>query len=461
MEETNVPNMGISKPLSVKNLVPPTRKQPSGEIALPILSSSNIQDDKPAVKTYLDLDVPVERNTFPNQPRPGMHLVPSTIFNFRHLLQSYGITAFYNVITKKTVIRIPGYIGSPDNADEVALSHIYSIANLNNIPVGQIQNFVSLIADANLSNPVAEWIGSRAWDGVDRLKVFYDTLQEDVDYPSELKQVLMYRWLISAVAAAFHPQGFKSRGVLTLQGPQSIGKTAWVSALVSDPILRESLVKLDHHLDAGNKDSTLTAISHWIVEIGELDSSFKKDVPRLKGFLTSDRDKIRRPYGRTDSEYARKTVFCASVNAGDFLVDATGSSRFWTIPVTKINYQHGIDMQQLFAQVLLDYRAGEVWWLSHLEEELLESLNKRHRTTSLIRDQVLEMVDFERNNESGLPAFTASELLFELGILRPTNFQARECGEVLREYVGQPKKIQGNYKWRVALRNKPTHDTRY
>lgn len=81
----------------------------------------------------------------------------------------------------------------------------------------------------------------------------------------------------SAVAAALKPTGFKARGVLTLQGSQSIGKTSWISALMPDQVLREICIKLDHHLDASNKDSLITAVSHWIVEIGELDSSFKKD----------------------------------------------------------------------------------------------------------------------------------------------------------------------------------------
>ena len=64
---------------------------------------------------------------------------------------------------------------------------------------------------------------------------------------------------------------------------------------MTDPILRDAVIKLDHHLDTGNKDSQITAICHWIVEIGELDSSFRKDIARLKGFITSDRDKVRKP----------------------------------------------------------------------------------------------------------------------------------------------------------------------
>jgi predicted P-loop ATPase len=112
---------------------------------------------------------------------------------------------------------------------------------------------------------------------IDRLQAFYDTLIHREDFPAPLKEVLLYRWLISAIAAVLKPSAFRARGVLTLQGPQSIGKTAWINSLVSDPLLREMVIKLDHHLDAGNKDSILTAVSHWIVEIGELDSSFKKD----------------------------------------------------------------------------------------------------------------------------------------------------------------------------------------
>ena len=81
------------------------------------------------------------------------------------------------------------------------------------------------------------------------------------------------------------------------------------------------------------------------------------DMARLKGVLTRDFDKVRRPYARAESEYQRRTVFFASVNKPNFLVDMTGNTRWWTIPVSKINYEHGIDMQQVFAQ--LDANEGQ------------------------------------------------------------------------------------------------------
>ena len=99
-----------------------------------------------------------------------------------------------------------------------------------------------------------------------------------------------------------------------------------------------------------------------------MDSSFRKDVAALKGFLTLNVDKIRRHYGRVESEYPRRTVFAATVNDRHFLVDNTGNSRFWVLPLVQIDHQHNIDMQQVFAQleVLLD--AGQIWWLTDEEE---------------------------------------------------------------------------------------------
>ena len=391
-------------------------------------------------------------NLFPNQPRPGSSNIPTTIPNVKQMLTLYSILVSYNVISKKIIIVIPGLTGTIDNAENVAMSYIISLAILNGMSIGQVPEFVYAIADRNQTNPVADWINSKPWDGVDRLQSIYDTLVAREDYPEALKQVLMYRWLISTVAAAFMPRGFHARGVLTTQGGQSMGKTAWIKALIIDPILKEQVLKLDHHLDPSNKDSLLTAISHWIVEIGELDSSFKKDIARLKGFLTSNSDKVRKPYGRTNSEYPRKTVFYATVNETNFLVDPTGNTRWWTIPVTSINYTHDIDTQQLFAQIAIDFNAGEPWWLSSAEEKCLEKFNDSHRNISAIHEGVLEILDMDHINDTNLPLLSASDVLKRLGIHTPSNTQSKEVNKVLRELLGDSKRIQGVNKWRVPLR---------
>jgi len=409
-------------------------------------------EQKEARKFSLDKAEPLDVKSFPNQPRGGSQSVPCTIPNIQHALTAYEIQVRYNVIRKKLQIILPDHSGTVENADSVALTQIISLAAANGIQSGQIPAVIDAIGDRHQFNPVATWITSRAWDQHDRLPDLYRTLVERTNYPSQLKETIVYRWLLSAVAAAMKHEGFHCRGVLTLQGPQSIGKTSWINALVPDAALREVFIKLDHHLDAGNKDSMLTAIGHWIVEIGELDSSFKRDIARLKGFLTAGHDKVRRPYARGDSEYPRRTVFCASVNDSNFLVDSTGNSRWWTIPVTNINFNHGIDMQQLFAQLAIDFERGERWWLTQDEEKSLDDQNVKYRAVNATYERLIDAIDIDRAGAEKLPAMTAIRVLKCIGIANPTIPQCKDCAGFLREHFGESKRIHGRDTWRVPMK---------
>ena len=396
---------------------------------------------------------PLDPLTFPNPPRPGSSFPPATIPNINHLIASYGIAVSSNVITKKLQISLPNQPMNPDYGTSSAMTQIISLATLNGIAHGQIWSYVEAIGNNTPYNPVAEWIEGTPWDGFDRLPSMYNTLVTTEEFPVSLKHTLVRKWLLSAVAAALKPSGFKGRGVLTFQGPQGIGKTSWLMSLVPDSGLRDKVVKVGHHLDPSNKDSILGAIAHWLVEIGELDSSFRKDVARLKGFLTSDSDKVRRPYGRIESEYPRKTVFFATVNDNNFLVDSTGNSRWWTIPLMSINYQHHIDMQQLFAQLADEFKKGAEWWLATEEEAELAASNSNHQTQSVVRELITDALNLERKVDHKDTAMSAITLLRTMGIERPSNMQCKECGSILRELYGAPKKIQGSYKWRIPLKD--------
>jgi putative DNA primase/helicase len=370
----------------------------------------------------------------------------ATIPNIEVMLNHYGITTYYDVIKKKAFVNVPMVSGSPDNIDNTSLTACVSLAKLNQLPSEPVPEYIHAIADTNQRNPVADWITAVQWDGIDRLNDLFNTLQVRPDYPVTLRNTLVRRWLISAVAAALKPMGFKARGVLTLQGAQSIGKTSWLESLVPDLSLRNRIVKTDHLLDPSNKDSVMGAVSHWLVELGELDSTFKKDVARLKGFITADMDKLRRPYARLDSEYQRRTVFFASVNDSKFLVDDTGNTRFWTLAVEAINFKHGIDMQQLWAQVVTLYEAGDQWWLTKEEESQLEALNKGHRVVTAVRDAIESHFDFESTDLWLYKNMSATEVLKEIGYDKPTNPQSKEAGAALRELIGEPN---SKNRWKV------------
>jgi putative DNA primase/helicase len=395
----------------------------------------------------------LDPDTFPHPPRAGER-TPGTIENMRHLLAAYGIEVRYDVIAKRLRIRSELWSSTGlSNEDETAMAYVVSLAALNRYPRDPVERYVAAIGDERPHNPVKEWIYSKPWDGVDRLPDIYASLGEADDYPVNLKEILLRRWLLSAVAAALLTAGFRTRGVLTLQGPQGIGKTTWVACLVPEEV-RTAFIKLDHQLDAHNKDSIISASSHWIVEIGELEGSLRKEVARLKGVITRSTDKVRKPYAKTETEMPRSTVFVATVNDAHFLMDDTGNSRWWTISLSSVDEHHGVELQQLYAQLAEQLGAGAEWWLNREEEALLERQNRGHRSVSMVEDLVLGALDLERVGEAGLTAMTARELLVQLGIERPTNAQCKECGGVLRNYVGSPRRIQGREKWRIPFNRK-------
>src|SRR5690606_6767655 len=184
----------------------------------------------------------------------------------------------------------------------------------------QMDGMITYLSDQNQYNPVAEWITSKTWDGIPRMQSLYDTVvavDQDTDpRVMELKETLIKRWMMSAIAGAFLPDGVSAAGVLVFQGEQYLGKTKWFKSLVPEQL---GLLKDGMLLRPDDKDSVKQICSFWLVELGELDSTFRKsDIAALKSFITSNSDVLRRAYARKESQYARRTVFFGSVNPREF-----------------------------------------------------------------------------------------------------------------------------------------------
>jgi len=109
-------------------------------------------------------------------------------------------------------------------------------------------------------------------------------------------------------------------------------------------------------------------------------------------------------------------------------------------------------MQQLFAQLKVEFDKGEPWWLEPNIERCLEALNAGHRAVSAVRERIAEALDPERAQEDGLPALSAIEVLRRVGIEQPSNPQCKDANAALREALGEPKRIHGINKWRVPFR---------
>jgi len=356
--------------------------------------------------------------------------------NISGVLQTHGVDVRYNVIKKRMEIDIPNTKFIADMKDEASLIEIEDRCINMGIPHTKVRDYLKILAREY--NPVKEWIDSIPWDGHSRMQGFLNSL---VTHDSnQLKEMLMRKWLISCLAAAYEENGVELEGILVLQGAQGLGKTLWFKRLCDYD--RGWLLE-GATLNPSDKDSVKRAVSHWIVELGEIESTFKKsDIDQLKAFVTAKTDELRLPYDRAFTTYQRRTAFYASVNAREFLTDTSGNRRFWVLAVKDIDVNHGVDMQQLWAEVkeTMYIKGQKNWFLSPDEREMLNESNEIYRTQSSVEDLLLEHVDFE----SEFPkAVQMTKLLRDLGIKAPRMPDFKEAARVLHDRGIEPRRSNG------------------
>lgn len=362
-----------------------------------------------------------------------------TIPNVRTLLHRVAAHVRYNVMTKEEELLIPGHNFSVDNKANASLAIIHSEAAAVQMATGLIKGHLLQIADENQYNPMMTWINSKPWDGVSRLDQLYATLKVDPAI-EDLRNMLVRKWLLSAVYGAAHPEGVAAQGMLVLTGKQYKGKTRWFKRLVGDnsDMFREGVT-----LDPKDKDSVKLAVSAWITELGELDATFRKaDIAALKAFITRQQDIFRKPFAAAESKFVRRTVFGGTVNDESYLRDPTGNRRFYTIPVLDVDHNHDVDMQQLWAEVYEDlYLMGEQHWLAQEWLERLNTHNEDHTEVDPITESVVTKLNFEADKK-GWKWRTASEVCDLLG-LSPDRGVATKVGKLLADRGCDRKKTNG------------------
>lgn len=285
-------------------------------------------------------------------------------------------TIRWNEVTKRIEIRGGPFAGSPASSLDGKVAGW--LQSEKQIMAGETLVGRSLlrVARENAYDPIAEYLGEIAWDGVGRLDTFLEAYLGVETSP--YARAVSRRWLISLVARALRP-GCKVDTVLILEGPQGAFKSSALEALVG------SAWFLDTALELGEKDTMQAIASAWIVELGELASLRKTEVDKVKQFITSKVDKFRPPYGRVTEESPRRCVLVGTCNPeeGGYLTDRTGNRRYWPVTVGTIDLK-GIerDRDNILAEAVAAFRAGERWHLTpeehvlateHADERLVES----------------------------------------------------------------------------------------
>jgi hypothetical protein len=311
-------------------------------------------------------------------------------------------------------------------------------SNFPTLKVGGTQELLSVVANRNAVHPVRAYLDRLHWDGAPRLhKLFLHYFPARLPRDPELRQDLLRyleaigpRFAIGAVARVRSP-GCKVDNSVAIVGPQNLGKSSGIRALVPSP----ELFTDDVGFDLGDKDTKLSLIGVWLVEFAE-GAQLGNDERKVKAFLSRQIDRFRLPYGRLMLDKPRQSVLLITSNKL-LLRDRTGNRRYWPFEAGgAVNVDTIVaDRDQLWAEAVVLHDHGMPWWLTpELEQIACEQQRWFEPEPDHLVDEIRDWV--ERHD-----GFSIDQVLHEaLGLTkaeaaRSPSF-AHRIADALRDHLG-------------------------
>lgn len=170
-------------------------------------------------------------------------------------------------------------------------------------------------------------------------------------------------------------------------------------------------------------------------------------------------NEYRLPYARADNKTARRTSLVGTCNSERFLIDPTGSQRFWTIPVSNIDLNRMMSFPALkFWRQIKQMCAGhpEDFRLTLEERKALELRNSAHEKPMKAQPEIEDIIaEAEADPDSYEWRFTTvSDFKEEYPSLR--RYDVRQVGTALDKlgYTMQRRRIGGKI---TKVRELPCH----
>lgn len=239
---------------------------------------------------------------------------------------------------------------------------------------------IETLAKANTFHPVRDWLSSLPrHDGVSRVDMWLSDYLGVADSP--YVRLVGRFFLIGMIARVMNP-GCKFDYCLVLEGLQGKGKSQAVRVLGGD-------WHGDTDLDLHNKDSMSALRGKWVYEFAEMGSVTRAESTKQKSFLSRQYDEFRPVYGRREIRLPRQVCFIGTTNEWEWNKDPTGGRRFWPADCSGDLNLDGLrgSREQLFAEALALFSAGEKFWPSPDEQKTLFDPEQ------LLREQQESLID--------------------------------------------------------------------
>jgi putative DNA primase/helicase len=307
------------------------------------------------------------------------------------------------------------------DADDVHLTvEIQREKRIPKMALETVSKAVIGVAFTNVKNCVKDWLESLTWDNQPRLEHFFE---DDFGAPGNLYTRAVSKNFWIAIVARIYRPGCKADCMVILEGSQGIRKSTALGVIGGDYFA-------ETQEPVSSKDFFQNLQGKLLIEIAELDSFDKADVTRVKAIVSRQVDTYRESYGRHSKDHPRRCIFVGTTNKDDWNRDSTGARRFWPITCTDIDVDSICsNREQLFAEAVYRFKAGETWWNTPAVETEAEQ-SRRYSEDVWIHDIETYI--------GALPRVTVREILvdclkFDLAkISKPDQNRVIECLRRLR-----------------------------
>jgi len=194
----------------------------------------------------------------------------------------------------------------------------------------------------------------------------------------DLWQQCFKKWIVAMVGCVLDDK-IINHTVIVFSGKQGLGKTTWVEKLVPKQ-LKEYL--FSGTINPNNKDTLVQLAECMLINLDELENLNRSEIGSLKEIITKTQIRMRKAYGHNNETMPRRASFAGSVNTAQFLNDSTGSRRFLCFELEGIQYQHEVNIDDVFSQALYLFKSGFRHWFDQEEIKNITENNEQYQLRS-------------------------------------------------------------------------------
>lgn len=307
---------------------------------------------------------------------------------------------------------------------------------IKSIGKSKIEDMISTSRICNIYNPITDFFKSLPkWDGVDYFIELKKYIILDKTEDSEFFFTMFRKQLTRAVKCAGIAK-YINRFVFILHGPQEIGKSEFLKWLIPNQDLY-----YDEPIRPDDKDSILALSRYLLINLEELDGLNKKDVAKLKAFISKGTITKRVSYGKHDEKFNRISSLFGSSNRDDLLADEH-NSRWLIFKVINFKweeYTKKIDPLQIWSQAMhelkKDSKSGELT----SDEKLKRDERNNSDFLQISKERELLLRYFKVGN---MP-MTATDVMYTIETKKsPIKVNEYSLRRELRRLFGEPLKVR-------------------